>query len=89
MRATLVLSGLNICVDHLLEEPKDVENARPILDALQAHKPVRRRNISSFAISFFLLGSDVDPYHSQWYDKTCGHKFNHPVDSNTCGFLLR
>ena len=89
MRATLALSGLNMSVDHLLEEPEDVENARPILDTLQVHEPIRRRNISSFAIGFFLFGSDVDPYQSQWYDKTCGHKVNHPVDSNTCSFLLR
>ena len=89
MRATLALSGLNMSVDHLLEEPEDVENARPIPDTLQVHKPIRRMNIYYLAMGFFLLCSDVDPYHSQWYDKTCGHKFNHPVDSNTCSFLLR
>ena len=76
-------------VDHLLEEPEDVKNAKTIPDTLQVHKAIRRMHISCFAIDFFCLSLDVDPYHTQWYGKTCGHKGNHTVDSNTCNFCLQ
>ena len=73
-------------VDYLLEERKDVKNAKPIPDTLQVYKAIRRMDISCFAVGFFRLISDVDPYHTQWYRKTCGHKVNHTIDSNTCNF---
>ena len=63
-----------MCVDHLLKEQEDVKNAKPIPDTLQIHKAIRRMNISCFAMDFFCLSSDVDPYHTQWYGKTCDHK---------------
>ena len=55
-------------VDHLLEEPEDVKNAKPIPDTLQVHKGIRRMDVSCFAIDFFCLGSDVDPCYTQWYE---------------------
>ena len=76
-------------VNHLLEEPEDVKNAKPIPDTLQVHKAIRSVDISCFSIDFFLLSSDVDPYHTQWYGKSCGHKVNYIVDSNTCNFCLQ
>ena len=53
-------------VDHLLEEPEDVKNAKPIPDTLQVHKADRRTYISCFTIDFFRLSSDIGPYHIQW-----------------------
>ena len=38
-------------------------------------------NIDCFAIDRLIL--DVDPYHTQWYRKTC-HKVSHSVDNDTC-----
>ena len=71
-------------IDDLLEEPEDAENVKPIPDTLQVHKAIRRMDIRCFSVDFFRLSSDVDSYHTQWYGKTCGHKVNHTVDSNTC-----
>ena len=39
-------------------------------------------NIDYFAIDRLI--SDVNPYHTQWYGKTCGHKVSHSVDNDTC-----
>ena len=61
-------------VDRLLEEPEDVKYVKPIPDTPKVHKSIIRMDISCFAIDFFRLSSDVDPYHTQWYSKTCGHK---------------
>ena len=57
-------------VDHLLEESEDVKNAKPMSDAIQVHKAIRRMDISCFAINFFRLSSGVEPYDFQWYGKT-------------------
>ena len=51
-------------VDYLFEEPEDVKNAKPIPDTFQVHKAIRCMDISCFAIAFFRLSSDVDPYHT-------------------------
>ena len=40
-------------VDHLLEEPEDVKNAKLMSDTIQVHKAIRRMDISCFAINFF------------------------------------
>ena len=76
-------------VDHLLEEPEYVKNVKPIPDAPKVHRSIIRMDISCFAIDFFRLSSDVDPYHTQWYSKTCGHKVNQTVDSSTFNFGLQ
>ena len=73
-------------VDHLLEKSVNVKNAKPIPDMIQVHKACRLMDISCITIDFFRLSSDVDPYYTQWYSKTCDHKVNHTVDSNTCNF---
>ena len=39
-------------------------------------------NIDCFAIDRLI--SHVDPYHTRWYSKTCGHKVSHSVDNDTC-----
>ena len=75
-------------VDNLLEKPVDVKNVKPIPDMVQVHKACRliHKSTSCITIDFFRLSSDVDPYYTQWYGKTCDHKVNHTVDSNTCNF---
>ena len=54
------------------------------MHTLQLHKAIRYMNESCFSIVFFLLSSDVDPY-----SKTCGHKVNQIVDTDTCNFCLQ
>ena len=83
------VTSLNMSVGHLLEKPEDVKYVKPVTDRLQVHKDIRRMDISSFANDFFRLSSNVDPYHTQWYDKTCCHKVNDTVDSTTCNFCLQ
>ena len=57
-------------VDHLLEEPEDVKNAKPMSDTIQVQKAIRHMDISCFAINFFRLSSGVEPCDFQWYGKT-------------------
>ena len=40
-------------VDHLLEKPEDVKNAKPIPATLQVHQAIRRMDINCFTIDFF------------------------------------
>ena len=41
-------------VDHFLQKPEDVKNAKPIPDTLQAHKSIRHMDKSCFAITFLV-----------------------------------
>ena len=67
--------------DDLLEELEYVKNPKQVPDMLQVHKAIRTME-SCFGIDF--LSSDVDPYN-----KTCGHKVNQIVDSDTCNLRLQ
>ena len=69
------ITSLYMSVDHLLEKPVDVKNVKPIPDMVQVHKAIRLMDISCNTIDFFRLSSDVDPYYTQWYGKTCDHKW--------------
>ena len=76
-------------VDHFLQKPEDVKNAKPIPDTLQAHKSIRHMDKSCFAITFFGLCSKEDHYQTQWYCIICSHKVNHRVDINACNFYFQ
>ena len=47
------ITSLYVSVDHLLEEPEDVKNAKPIPDTIQVRKAIRRMNVSCFAVDLF------------------------------------
>ena len=53
MTAAMALHELNLSVDHVLEEPEDVKNVRPIPGTIQVHKAIRRVDIVCYAIDFF------------------------------------
>ena len=78
------VDSLYLASEEVMDEPEEVQSAKPIPQTLKVHKVVREKNEQGvFCNKFFYLSSDEVPFYTQWYIQACGHVIKN-LDDNTC-----